>query len=239
MSGGLHAQLRRRGSIFNAAFGTALAVALTGFASAALADPIPQGWEGSNLTPIGYSALENRRGAFKMTLKKANNGRWYMYLGHLWHRGWTIVDVTDPKNPTFVKHIPGPANTWTIQVTSSGNILLTALQRAAVGWGLDEKGPYDEGVLIWDISDPVSPKVISHFKTGSQGTHRNSYPGGRYAYLSASAEGFDQRIFVILDLADPKQPKEAGRWWMPGQKAGRATSRQIAARVPRTGDDLA
>jgi hypothetical protein len=93
------------------------ALALTGFAAATCADPIPAGWDAHNMTPIGYSAIENRRGAFKMTLKKANNGRWYMYLGHLWHRGWTIVDVTDPKNPTFVKHIPGPANTWTIQVT--------------------------------------------------------------------------------------------------------------------------
>ena len=102
-------EVRRRGSILNATFNTAFAIALTGFASAAYADPIPQGWEASNMTPIGYSALENRRGAFKMTLKKATNGRWYMYLGHLWHRGWTIVDVTDPKNPTFVKHIPGAA----------------------------------------------------------------------------------------------------------------------------------
>ena len=25
---------------------------------------------------------------------------------------------------------------------------------------------------------------------------------------------------MILDLEDPAQPKEAGRWWMPGQKAG-------------------
>ena len=63
-------EVRRRGSILNATFNTAFAIALTGFASAAYADPIPQGFEASNMTPIGYSALENRRGAFKMTLKK-------------------------------------------------------------------------------------------------------------------------------------------------------------------------
>jgi hypothetical protein len=184
------------------------------------ADPIPAGWEASNFEPLGYSNLDNRRGAFKMTIKKAANGRWYMYLGHLWHRGWTIVDVTDPKDPTFVKHIPGPSDTWTIQVTSHGNILITALQKAAVGWGLDVNKPNEEGVLIWDISDPVNPRQLSHWRTGSDGTHRNSYPGGRYAYLSASAKGFDGRILVILDVDDPRQPKEAGRWWMSGQKAG-------------------
>jgi len=29
--------------------------------------------------------------------------RWYLYTGHLWHYGWSIVDVTDPKDPKFVK----------------------------------------------------------------------------------------------------------------------------------------
>jgi hypothetical protein len=41
--------------------------------------------------------------------------------------------------------------------------------------------------------------------------------GGRYAYLSAIPTGFDDRIWVIVDLADPTAPVEAGRWWWPGQ----------------------
>ena len=157
-----------------------------------------------------------------------------MYLGHLWHRGWTIVDVTDPKNPTFVKHIPGPTNTWTIQVTSSGNILLTALQRAAVGWGLDEKGPYDEGVLIWDISDPVSPKVISHYKTGSQGTHRNSIRAGvmrisrprRKDSISASSS------FSILPIRSSRRKPAAGGC-LAKRRASRAPTRRRARSMGR------
>jgi hypothetical protein len=57
-------------------------------------------------------------------------------------------------------------------------------------------------------------------RTGNTGTHRNSYPGGKYAYLSAGMPGFKGNILVILDVSDPKSPKEAGRWWMPGQKEG-------------------
>ena len=45
-------------------------------------------------------------------------------------------------------------------------------------------------MLIWDISDPVNPKQLSHWKTGGGGTHRNSYPGGNYAYLSAGMPGY-------------------------------------------------
>src|SRR6266852_4773601 len=77
------------------------------------ADPIPAGWAADNIKPIGYSGLDGRGGAFKMAIKYVND-RWYMFLGHLWHSGWTILDVTDPANPKFLKFVEGPANTNTI-----------------------------------------------------------------------------------------------------------------------------
>jgi hypothetical protein len=46
------------------------------------------------------------------------------------------------------------------------------------------------------------------------------YPGGRYAYLAANMPGFRGQILVILDVSDPRNPKEAGRWWTAGQKEG-------------------
>jgi hypothetical protein len=171
------------------------------------------------MEPVGYTDVAGRKGAFKMAIKKAN-GRWYMYLSHLWHYGWSIVDVTDPRDPKFIKHIPGANNTWNIQVTLHDNLMLTALQKSVPAWGGDPSKPQDEGVLLWDISDPADPKQLSHWKTGASGTHRNSYPGGKHAYLSAVMPGFSGQILVILDVSDPRQPKEAGRWWMPGQKQG-------------------
>jgi hypothetical protein len=156
-----------------------------------------------------------------MAIKKVN-GRWYLYMGHLWHYGWSIVDVTDPREPKFLKTVPGPGNTWTIQMTLHDNIMITALEKSSLAWGADPNKPNEEGILIWDISDPVNPRQLSHWKTGATGTHRNSYPGGKYAYLSAAVPGFSSNILVILDISDPAHPKEAGRWWMPGQKAGEA-----------------
>ena len=201
-----------------AALGT-LALAAASFATPSHADAIPPGWEANNMEPVGYSGLDNRKGAFKMAIKKVN-GRWYLYMGHLWHYGWSIVDVTDPKDPKFVKTMPGPGNTWTIQMTLHDNIMVTGLEKSSLAWGADPNKPNDEGVLIWDISDPINPRQLSHWKTGSTGTHRNSYPGGRYAYLSAAAPGYSSNILVTLDISDPAQPKEAGRWWMTGQKDG-------------------
>ena len=183
------------------------------------AEQIPAGWAADQMKPIGYSSLDGRGGAFKLAIKEVN-GKWYLYMGHLWHRGWTIVDVTDPAAPKFVKFIPGPENTWTIQMDLHDNVMLTALQGCSKAWGCDPDKPHDEGIIFWDISDPVNPKQLSHWKTGGNGTHRNSYPGGRYAYATANMPGFRGQILVILDVSDPRNPKEAGRWWMPGQKEG-------------------
>ena len=88
------------------------------------------------MQPVGYSGVDNRKGAFKMAIKKAN-GRWYMYVSHLWHDGWSILDVTDPRDPKFVKFIPGSDNTWNIQVTLHDNLMLTALQKSVAAWGAD------------------------------------------------------------------------------------------------------
>ena len=142
-----------------AAAGGAVAIAAAGLAARGHADSIPPGWEANNMEPIGYSALDNRKGAFKMAIKKAN-GHWYLYMGHLWHYGWSIVDVTDPKDPKFVKTVPGPGNTWTIQMTLHDNIMVTALEKSSLAWGADPNKPNDEGVLMWDISDPINPRQL-------------------------------------------------------------------------------
>lgn len=191
-------------------------VALSSFASA---DPIPKGWQASSMKAIGYSDLDGRGGAFKMAIRQAK-GRWYLYMGHEWHRGWTIIDVTDAANPKFVKFIEGPDNTSTIQMELHDNLMITALQKKQPNWGGDPNRPNDEGALLWDISDPVNWKLLSHWKTGSTGVHRIGYPGGKYANLSAAVPGYSGRILVFLDVSDPANPKEAGRWWMPGQKDG-------------------
>jgi hypothetical protein len=183
---------------------------------AAPADPIPPGWAASNMRPIGYSDLDGRNGGFKMSIRELG-GKWYLYMGHLWHHGWTIVDVTDAANPKVVKFVPGPENTWTIQMTMHDDLMLTGLQKSSPGWGNDPDKPNDEGVLIWDIGNPIDPKLLSQWKTGVDGTHRNSYPGGKYAYLSAGMPGFRNHILVILDVSDPRNPREAGRWFEPGQ----------------------
>src|SRR3954462_7392663 len=111
-----------------------------------LADPIPPGWQASNMEAIGYSDLQGRGGAFKLTIKQAN-GRWYLFMGHLWNYGFSIVDVTDPKSPRYVKFVEMPTNNWTIQLTHHDNILIAAMERQALAWGGDPSKPFSEGII--------------------------------------------------------------------------------------------
>jgi hypothetical protein len=133
-----------------------------------------------------------------------------------------VVDVTDPKNPRVAKFIPGPANTSTNQVDLADGILVAALGRptAREDAGMDAKKPYEAGIILIDVKDPLNPKELGRWHTDNpdgRGTHRNAYTGGRYVHLAADMKGYDGDIYVILDISNPAKPVEAGRWWVPGQ----------------------
>ncbi len=186
-----------------------------------MAQEIPQGYFAHNLEPIGYHDL-NGKPAFKLAMQEVN-GRWYLYLAHLWHRGWSILDVTDPTAPQLAAFIPGPENTWTIQIQVADGKMITGLERIAPGWGGNEGQPFAEGFLIFDVSKPTKARQLGHFRTGSTGTHRNFYDGGILVHAAAGAPGLTGKIYRIVDIADPASPKEVGRFSLPEQAAGAAT----------------
>ncbi len=183
--------------------------------NSSFAQAIPEGFKAKGVIPVGYSDL-NGKPAFKMSIKKYKD-RWYLFTAHVWHSGWSVVDVTDAANPKVVKFIEGPPNTWTLQMELHGDTMITSLEKIFPDFGGNDQ-PFSEGVYIWDIADPLNPKKLGHYKTNGTGTHRNFYNGGKYMHLAAGVPGFKGNIYVIVDISDPAQPKEVSRWWVPGQK---------------------
>ncbi len=175
--------------------------------------------ESANVSVVGYHDLDERPG-FKLALQSVAH-RWYLYVAHMWHPGWSVIDVTDPAQPELVKFLEGPANTWTLQVQVADGLMVASLERPEEGWGHDLSKPSSEGVLLFDVSDPVDPKQLGHFATGGRGTHRNHYSGGKYAYLAANPPGYHGNILVVLDVSDPENPVEASRWSLPEQEVSR------------------
>jgi len=197
-----------------------LAGACAAIALAAHADPIPAGWAAENMEVVGYTIM-NGHPAFKITMTKAGD-RSYFVVGHYNISGWSVVDVTNPADPKVAKFIPGPANTSTNQVDLADNILVAALGRPTerLDVGMDPARPYEAGVVLIDMKDPLNPKELGRWHTDKpegRGTHRNAYQGGRYVHLAADMKGYVGDIYVILDISNPAKPVEAGRWWVPGQ----------------------
>jgi hypothetical protein len=188
--------------------------AAAGYASAAPRGSLPPGAFARNVEVIGYADMAGRP-AFKMAIREAAR-RWYLYTGHFWEPGWSIVDVTDPSAPQVARFISGPENTWTLQMDLHGDTMITALEKIFSNFGGDDQ-PFEEGVLVWDIADPLEPRRLGHFHTGGTGTHRNLYAGGRYMHLAAGANGYSGNIYIMVNIEDRANPTEVGRWWVPGQ----------------------
>ena len=88
----------KRGNTIRAfTLGVGACVFLLVRSSSVCADPIPAGGQSEHVKVIGFSALAGRYGAFKMALNRAANGRWYLYMGHSFDLGWSILDITDPR----------------------------------------------------------------------------------------------------------------------------------------------
>lgn len=175
----------------------------------------PGPWWAQGLEVVGYSDLDGRP-AFKMGLQEVR-GRWYLYLGHLWHRGWTVCDVTEPKSPRVLRFVEGPDNTWTCQVQVAGGRMIAALEAIPPTWGGDPRRPHEAGAYVFDLADPAAPRLAGHVRTGGTGTHRNYYDGGRLVHLAAGLEGYAGNVYQAVDIGDPARPREVGRWWLPGQ----------------------
>jgi hypothetical protein len=168
-----------------------------------------------NIEAIGYTDLDHRPG-FKMAIHKTSE-RWYLYTAHLWHSGFSVIDITNAASPRVIRFVPGPPNTWTLQVQIADGLMITSQERIPDGWGNQSGRPFGEGFVIWSLADPESPRELGIYHTGGKGTHRNFYAGGRYVHTTALPEGYDGHIYQIVDISDPAKPLEVSRWWRHGQ----------------------
>jgi hypothetical protein len=141
-----------------------------------------------------------------------------LYVGHTGTTGagTTILDVEDPHTPKLIAQWDAPPNSHTHKVQVADGILLVNHEKFP--YRSQPQGPVSAGVAIYSLDDPTAPEQIGFWECGGSGVHRMVWTGGRYAHMSATPEGFRDRIWIVLDLADPAHPVEAARWWWPGQR---------------------
>ena len=195
-----------------------------------------------NMKLIGHSDQGGRPDGVQIMVNKG-----YAFVGHMFSKGFSVIDVRDPRQPKPVKYIPAPENTWTIHLQTHGDLLLVinARDMFAAPEFQDErqyyKGSHAEksaaaeaapasqrnwtaGLVVYDIANPAQPRRIGFMPVEGGGIHRIWYVGGRWAYVSAMLDGFTDYIFMTVDMADPTKPKEAGRYWLPGMNTAAGES---------------
>jgi hypothetical protein len=131
-----------------------------------------------------------------------------LYVGHYGSSGMgtTILDIADPEQPRIVDQWPAPPGTHTHKVQVADGLLLVNEERFR---GADS---WSAGLVVYDVSDPLAPNRLGRFELGGDGVHRIVWTGGRYAHMSATPPGLADRIWLVLDLADPAHPVEVARW---------------------------
>ncbi len=172
-------------------------------------------WQ-KNIEILAYDDLRGKS-SFKLAIQEIE-GRFVLYVGSLWHSGWSILDVTDPSRPDYLGFVDGPPNTWTIQVQVAEQKLITALEHVPSAWSTGESSAEpSDGFIVWDVSDPERPDFRGQWTTGAIGTHRNFYNGGRYVHATTTMPGYEGYGYGVVDIEDPAHPVLRGSWWYPGQ----------------------
>ena len=184
---------------------------------------------------VGYNDLQ-ARSAYQPVIQKQGN-RWIAYIGHhggeamnpqtgkMEPNGTSIVDVTDPKHPKYLIHIPGEPK------DRAGEFGGASMVRVCSGNDLPhgDKGKFyllrdfgNSAHEIWDVTDPAKPNRITVVVSGLRDTHKNWWECDTgIAYLVSGPVGWrTPRMMQIYDLSDPAKPVFIRNFGLPGQEPG-------------------
>ena len=175
-----------------------------------------------NMRLIGHSDQAGRSDGQQIMVR---NG--YAYIGHVCSKGFSVIDVRDPRSPKTVNYVQNPPNTWSLHLQVHDDLLLLVhghdmFSQAEMA---DERNYYkpksgthgghvqtqardwSAGMAVFDISRPAEPRQIGFMPVDGAGLHRIWYVGGRWAYASAMMEGFSDYILITIDMARPDEAR--------------------------------
>src|SRR3954469_20234547 len=195
--------------------------------------------EAKDMRLVGYSDLQ-ARSAYQPTIHRQGD-RWIAYIGH--HggtdeiptprnpltgkeepNGTSIVDVTDPAHPKYLKHIPGQPGTY----EGGGAQMARVCDGSALPKG-DKNAVYllravgQAAHEIWNVADPANPVLLTRL-AGLEDTHKSWWECDTgIAYLVSSVPGWRvRRMTQVYDLSDPAHPVHIRDFGLPGQEPGAA-----------------
>ena len=197
--------------------------------------------EARNMRLVGYSDLQ-ARAAYQPVIQKQGS-RWIAYVGHhgdkklnrlsgrMEDNGTSIVDVTDPRKPKMLAHIPGEEGK-----AEAGGAQMVRICSGADLPKADKSKFYmlrvfgNQAHEIWDVTDPAQPSLLTTIVKGLKGTHKSYWECDTgIAYLvSGHPQWRTNRMTQIYDLSDPAKPVFIRDFGLVGQQPGAGGSVPIS-----------
>jgi hypothetical protein len=204
--------------------------------------------EANNMRLVGFNNLQ-ARSAYQPIIHQ-QDGRWIAYVGHhggsavnpmtgnVEPNGTSIVDVTDPRRPRYLKHLPGGAG-----VGEAGGAQMVRfcsakdLPNANLNSDPDRKKHYilratSNSHEVYDVSDPSNPKLVTTVVANLEDTHKSYWECDTgIAYLVSDGTSFAtsipsfppwraERMTQVFDLSNPAAPVFIRNWGVVGQEPG-------------------
>lgn len=182
---------------------------------------------------VGYNDLQGRT-AYQPVIQKQGS-RWIAYVGHhgdkkinslnqrLEDNGTSVIDVTDPKQPKYLAHIPGEEGK-----AEQGGAQMVRVCSGAQLPKADKSKFYmlrvfgNQAHEVWDVTEPAKPALLTTIGKGLKGTHKNYWECDTgIAYLvSGNPQWRTNRMTQIYDLSDPAKPVFIRDFGLVGQQPG-------------------
>jgi hypothetical protein len=182
---------------------------------------------------VGYHDLQARSGYQPVIHKQGD--RWIAYIGHhggtqpnpltgqAESNGTSVIDVTVPKRPKYLIHIPGEMG--------EGEAGGAQMVRVCDGRDLPRADKSKVYLLrsfgstaheIWDVTDPSSPTRVTVVVNGLVNTHKNWWEcdTGIGYIIGGDPKWRTRRMTKIYDLSDPAHPVFIRDFGLPGQQPG-------------------
>jgi hypothetical protein len=235
-SSGMRSRNSRRGfSAVALTLGSTALIATGAFAQAPKIGDPPQA---KNMRLVGLNDLQ-ARSAYQPIVQRQGD-RYIAYIGHhggtesvpkpfnpltrqAEFNGTSIVDVTDPKQPRYVAHIPAQEG-----LGEQGGAQMV---RACDGRSLPKGDPNKtyllrtfggQGHEMWDVSRPESPSLITRVSWNLKDTHKSWWECDTgIAYLVSGVGTWrTRRMTEVYDLSDPAKPVKIRDYGLAGQQPG-------------------
>jgi hypothetical protein len=220
-----------------------------GPAAAQQTGEIGHGAQARNMALVGSHDLQ-ARSAYQPIVHQ-HGGRWFAYIGH--HggtdavpmppnpltgvaepNGTSILDVTDPRTPRYLAHIPGEPG-----LAEAGGGQMVRVCDGKMLPKADRDRVYllrtfgNSAHEVWDVTEPARPRRLIALG-GLKGTHKNWWECDTgIAYLVSGVDGWrTHRMTQIYDLSDPTKPVFIRNFGLPGHEPGASGTPPIELHGP-------